>query len=56
MLAGRESNSSMTVLAGGAQLQTEDFCESISELLWVLLWPGLRIILIRRMGGDQIVR
>lgn len=55
VLAERESDLSMTVLAGGGQLQIEDFCESISELLWVLLWPGLRIIFTRRMDGDQIV-
>lgn len=42
--------------AGGAQLQIEDFCESISELLWVWLWPGLRSSFNREMGGDQIVR
>lgn len=36
VLAERESDHSMAVFAGDGQLQIEDFCESISELLWVL--------------------
>lgn len=55
VLAEGKSDLSMGILAGGAQLQIEDFCGNISELLWVLLWPGLRRGFNREMGGDQII-
>lgn len=50
------SGHSKPVLAGEGQLPIEGFCESISELLWALLWPGLRSSFNREMNGDQIVK
>lgn len=56
VLAERKNDCSMAILAGGGRLQIQDFCGSISELLWMLLRAGLRSSFDREMDGDQIVR
>lgn len=52
--AENENDCSVAVLARGGQLQILDFCGRISELLGVLLWPGLKRSFNREMAGDRI--